>query len=187
MKKSFEIIIYGRGGQGAKTSSELIAQSALKDGKFVQAFPEFGPERSGAPVKSFVRISEDQIRTREPVINPDCVLVLDDSLLEISDVTKNINKEGFLIINSKKDKKEMKAKLSFEGNVICINASGISLDVIGENRPNTVILGKFAFVTEMIKLDNLLEVFREKYIEKIGKEKTEKNLEAITKAYDIHH
>ncbi|MFO7807024.1 MAG: 2-oxoacid:acceptor oxidoreductase family protein [Candidatus Moraniibacteriota bacterium] len=187
MKNKFEIIIYGRGGQGAKTSSEIIAQAALKEGKFVQAFPEFGPERSGAPVKTFVRIAENQIRTREPIINPDCVLVLDDSLLEIMDVTKNLDKDEYLIINTKQDKKDIKSKINFKGRVICLDASGIAMDVIGENRPNTVILGKFVFATEVVKLDSLLEAFKEKYNAKIGKEKTDKNLHAMSKAYDTHH
>ncbi len=187
MKKIFEIIIHGRGGQGAKTASEMIAQAALKDGKFVQAFPEFGPERSGAPVKTFARISDDPIRTREPILEPDCVIVLDETLLETINVAQNIKEDGFLIINTKKDKKEIAEKVGFGGRVVCFDASGMAIDIIGENRPNTVILGKFVFATEIVKLDSLLEAFKEKYLEKIGKEKTEKNIEAISSAYDIHH
>lgn len=187
MKKIFEIIIHGRGGQGAKTASEMIAQAALKDGKFVQAFPEFGPERSGAPVKTFARISNEPIRTREPIVKADCVIVLDETLLETTDVAQNLEEDGFLIINTKKEKKEIEEKVDFGGRVICFDASGMAIEIIGENRPNTVILGKFVFVTEIVKLDSLLEAFREKYLEKIGKEKTKKNTEAISAAYDIHH
>ncbi|MDZ7611629.1 MAG: 2-oxoacid:acceptor oxidoreductase family protein [Candidatus Moranbacteria bacterium] len=187
MEKSFEIIIHGRGGQGAKTSAELIAQAATGEGKFVQAFPEFGPERSGAPVRTFARISADPIRTREPIVDPDCVLVLDDTLLETIDVTKNLTDEEFLIVNTKQDKKDVKSRLNFSGRLICLDASGIAMDIIGENRPNTVILGKFIFATETIRLESLSKAFKEKYLEKIGQEKTRQNVEAIEQAYDSHH
>ena len=185
-KDKYEIIIHGRGGQGAKTTAEIIAQSALAEGKNVQAFPEFGPERSGAPVKTFVRFSNKEIKTREPIVDPDCVLVLDDTLLDVIDVTKNLDNKEPLIVNSNKSKQELSQKIGFKGNVIPVDASGLSKEVIGENRPNTVILGKFAFVTEKIKVETIIEFFENKYLEKIGKEKTQKNTEAIRRAYDQH-
>lgn len=185
-KDKYEIIIYGRGGQGAKTTAEIIAQAGLAEGRNVQAFPEFGPERSGAPVKTFVRISDNQIKTREPIIDPDCVLVLDETLLDVIEVTENLNEKEPLIINSQKSRQQISQKIGFKGNIIPIDASGLSREIIGENRPNTVILGKFAFVTEKIKVETIATFFREKYLEKIGKEKTEKNIEAIEKAYDQH-
>ncbi|MDA3815056.1 MAG: 2-oxoacid:acceptor oxidoreductase family protein [Patescibacteria group bacterium] len=186
-KDKYEIIIYGRGGQGAKTTAEIIAQSALAEGRNVQAFPEFGPERSGAPVKTFVRLSNQEIKTREPIVDPDCVLVLDETLLDVIEVTKNLDNKEPLIINSNKSKKEINQKIGFKGNVIPIDATTISKEIIGENRPNTVILGKFAFVTEKIKVETITGFFRDKYLEKIGKEKTQNNIEAIERAYDYHH
>lgn len=185
-KNKYEIIIYGRGGQGAKTTAEIIAQAALSEGKNIQAFPEFGPERSGAPVKTFVRISDYEIKTREPIVDPDCVLVLDETLLDSINVTENLDNKEPLIINSAKTKKELGVKTGFKGNLIPIDASGLSKEIIGEHRPNTVILGKFAFVTEKIKIETITRFFKDKYLEKLGKEKTNKNIKAIEMAYDYH-
>lgn len=185
-KNKYEIIIHGRGGQGAKTTAEILVQAAVQEGKYVQAFPEFGPERSGAPMRSFVRISDEPIRTHEPVTDPDCVLVLDDTILDVVDVTANLSDEEPLVVNSKKSREELAKKHSFSGRIVPVDASGMSLEVIGENRPNTVILGKFAFVTEVIDIEKITEAFMKKYEEKIGKDKTDKNIEAIMRAYNTH-
>lgn len=185
-KNRYEIIIHGRGGQGAKTTAEILVQAAIREGKFVQAFPEFGPERSGAPMRSFVRISDEQIRTHEPVTDPDCVLVLDETIMSVVDVTSNLTDKEPLVINSKKSKQQLKKDYKFDGRMIPVDASGMSLEIIGENRPNTVILGKFAFATEAVDIENITEAFRAKYETKIGKEKTEKNIEAIKDAYNTH-
>jgi pyruvate ferredoxin oxidoreductase gamma subunit len=182
--KIFQIIIYGRGGQGAKTTAEIIAQGALSENKFVQAFPEFGPERSGAPVQTFVRISDEPIKTREPVLNPDCFMVLDETLLEVFEDFDKLNRNSFLIINTQKSEEEILEKINFKGKLILIDASGLSQKIIGENRPNTVILGKFSAVTKTVKLENLVKVFRKKYQEKLGEEKTNKNINAIRNAYE---
>lgn len=186
-KKRYEIIIHGRGGQGAKTTAEILVQAAIRQGKYVQAFPEFGPERSGAPMRSYVRISDDPIRTHEPVTDPDCVLVLDESIMEKVEVTKKLTGKEPLIVNSTKPKHEIAQKINFKGVIVPVDASGMSLEIIGENRPNTVILGKFAFVTEVVHIENIVEAFLEKYQAKLGKEKAEKNIQAIRKAYDSHH
>ncbi len=185
-KNKYEIVIHGRGGQGAKTTAEILVQAAICKGKFVQAFPNFGPERTGAPMRAFVRISNKPIRTREPVIDPDCVLVLDETIANVIDVTKNVTGTEALIINSQKPKDELKKKLKFEGNIIPVDASGMSLEVIGEDRPNTVILGKFAFVTDIVKIDDIISVFRAKYEKKVGKEKTDKNIKAIEMAFRLY-
>lgn len=182
--KIFQIIIYGRGGQGAKTTAEIIAQAAVAEGKFVQAFPEFGPERSGAPVQTFVRVSKESIKTREPVLSPDCFMVLDETLLEVFEDFEKLSQDSFLIINTKKSNEEILEEMNFKGKLITVDASGLSKKVIGENRPNTVILGKFSAVTEVVELENLVKVFRQKYQEKIGAEKTTKNINAIRAAYE---
>ena len=185
-KNRYEIIIHGRGGQGAKTTAEILVQAAVREGKYVQAFPNFGPERTGAPMKAYVRIAANPIRTHEPVVDPDCVLVLDDTILESVNVTENVTEDESIIVNSVRSKRELQKQMKFTGNIVPIDATGMSKDIIGENRPNTVILGKFAFVSERIKLENIVEVFRKKYTKKIGEEKTEKNIEAIENAYNIH-
>ena len=183
-----EIIFHGRGGQGAKAAAEIVAQAAVKEGKFVQAFPQYGPERSGAPTKTFVRISEREIRTHEPITDPDVVLVLDETITDSIVVTKNLGKDEFLIINTKKSSEEVRDKSSalggkYDGKIYPIDANGISMDIIGTPRPNTVILGKFVQVTEAVKLESITDEFRKIFSKKIGEEATEKNIQAIEKAY----
>jgi pyruvate ferredoxin oxidoreductase gamma subunit len=183
-KGIFEIIFHARGGQGAKTAAEILAQAALQEGKFVQAFPSFGPERSGAPTKTYLRIAYQEIRTHEPIVDPDLVVVLDDTLLEGVVVTDNLDKSESLIINSKKDAQEIKEKIKFEGKVYPVDANGISMEIVGQPRPNTVILGKIVQVSEIAKLDSVVSEFRKIFEDKIGKEATDKNVQAIEKAYD---
>jgi pyruvate ferredoxin oxidoreductase gamma subunit len=183
-KKIFEIIFHARGGQGAKTAAELLAQAALREGKFVQAFPDFGPERTGAPMKTFVRISDEPIKTHEPVVDPDMVIVMDETLLGIVDVSRNLDENENLIVNSTRSRHEISELTNYVGNIFPIDATSLSLEIIGEARPNTVVLGKLLKISEIVKLESLIEVFREKYLPKIGQEKTEKNISAIEKAYD---
>lgn len=170
-------------------AAEIIAQAAHKEGKFVQAFPSFGPERSGAPTKTFVRISDSEIRTHEPVTDPDVVVVLDETILDSEKVAVNLDKNEFLIINSKKSESEIRDKIAqnkenYEGKIYPIDANEISMEIIGQLRPNTVILGKLIQVTELARLDSITEEFRKIFEAKIGKEITEKNVRAIEKAYD---
>jgi pyruvate ferredoxin oxidoreductase gamma subunit len=183
-KPIFEIIFHARGGQGAKTAAEILAQTALREGKFVQAFPDFGPERTGAPMKTFVRISEEPIRTHEPVVDPDVVVILDETLMGVIDATKNLDENESMIVNTISDRETVKQKTGYVGNIYPIDATGVSMEIIGEPRPNTAILGKLLKVSEIVKLENVTEVFREKYTGKIGAERTEKNVQAIEKAYD---
>lgn len=184
-KETFDITFFARGGQGAKVAAEIIAQAANGEGKFVQAFPYFGPERSGAPTKTFVRISEAEIRNHEPITDPDAVLVLDETLLGVEDVINNLDENESLIINTAKNSEEIKKMLpKFKGVVHTIDASGLSMKIIGQPRPNTVILGKFVQVTEAVKIQSVIEEFRKIFTGKIGEEATEKNVRAIQESYD---
>lgn len=187
-KDILEIIFHARGGQGAKTAAEIIAQAATYEGKFVQAFPSFGPERSGAPTKTYVRISNREIRTHEPVVDPDIVVVLDETLLESVMVTGNLDKNEALVVNTKKTANEIRAELnkkaSYEGKIHPVDANGISLEIVGQPRPNTVILGRLVKITEAVKLESVTREFRKIFEAKIGKENCEKNIQAIEKAYD---
>jgi len=191
-KDIFEIIFFARGGQGAKTAAEILAQAAVAEGKFVQAFPSFGPERSGAPTKTYLRISERPIRTKEPIVDPDAVLVLDDTLLESENVVSHLEKNEGLIVNTHLSSEEVKnviaknkktgGRLDFK--VYPVDANGISMEIVGQPRPNTVILGKFIQVTEVVKIDSVILEFRKIFEEKIGKENCEKNIQAIERSYD---
>ncbi|MCX7705922.1 MAG: 2-oxoacid:acceptor oxidoreductase family protein, partial [bacterium] len=131
MKEMFEIRWHGRGGQGAKTAALLFGDAACSTGKYVQAFPEYGPERMGAPVVSFNRISSKPIRTHGPILNPDVVVVLDVSLIDQVDVISGLNPEsGTILLNSSKEPEEFAKKLNFKGQICTVDASKISLETI---------------------------------------------------------
>lgn len=174
-----------RGGQGAKSAAEILAQAAVSEGKFVQAFPNFGPERSGAPTKTYLKIASGEIRSHEPITNPDLVVVLDETLLGEKGITENLEENESLIINSAKNREELASKLpDFRGTIYPVDANSISAKIIGQPRPNTAILGKLIHVTEVVKLESLILEFRKVFENKIGKESTDKNVLAIEKAYD---
>ncbi|KKQ04377.1 MAG: Pyruvate synthase subunit PorC [Candidatus Moranbacteria bacterium GW2011_GWE2_36_40] len=184
-KDTFEIIFFARGGQGAKTASELIAHAAVREGKFVKAFPFFGPERSGAPTKMFLRVSEKEIRTQEPVTDPDIVLVLDETVMDSQDVARNLDKHEVLIVNSANEKEEVRKRVPhFEGSIHCVDGNGISADIIGKPNPNMVLIGHLIKVTEIVSMESAAEIFREVFTEKIGKDLTEKNIRAMQAGYD---
>ncbi len=184
-KDTFEIIFFARAGQGSKTAAEIVAQAAVREGKCVQAFPYFGPERSGAPTKSYVRVSDKPIRIHEPITDPDAVVVLDDTLLDSVDVANNLDKNEWLIVNTSKDAGEIKKSFpDFLGKAYLIDANKISLDIIGQPRPNSVILGKLIQIAEVVKLESIKDEFRELFTPKIGKSITEKNILAIESGYD---
>jgi pyruvate ferredoxin oxidoreductase gamma subunit len=184
-KDTFEVIFFARGGQGAKTASELVAHAAVLEGKYVKAFPFFGPERSGAPTKMFLRISDKEIRTQEPVNDPDIVVVMDETLMGNSEVTKNLDKNESLIINSKSDPEEIRKKTSdFQGKIHAIDATNIALKITGASNPNTVLVGQLIKISEIISLESANEIFRGVFTEKIGKDLTEKNIQAMRVGYD---
>jgi pyruvate ferredoxin oxidoreductase gamma subunit len=184
-QETFEIIFFARGGQGAKVAAEIIAQAAFQEGKFVQAFPHFGPERTGAPTRTYVRISEKPIRNHEPIVDPDVVIVLDDTLLLSQKVSDHLDENESLIINSQKSREEIAAMFpEFKGQAYPIDATGLSAKIVGSPRPNTSILGKLIKVTEVVKIETVISEFRKIFENKIGKEVTEKNVQAIQDAYD---
>jgi len=185
-KDTFEVIFFARGGQGAKTASELVAHAAVAEGKYVKAFPFFGPERSGAPTKMFLRISENPIRTQEPVIDPDVVLVLDETVMEGNEeITKNLDRHESLIVNSVKNPQELKKLVPhFLGKIHAIDGNRIAIEKTGASNPNMVLVGQLIKVSEIVSLESAAEVFRSVFTEKIGKELTEKNIQAMYAGYD---
>lgn len=174
-----EIIFYARGGQGAKSAAEIIAQAAVKDGKFVQAFPNFGPERSGAPTETYLRISDQAIRTHEPISSPDIIVVLDETLLKSEE-----NRASVWIINSAKTENELKKIISTNKKIYPVDANRISMEKIGQPRPNTVILGKLIQVSKIARIESVIQEFKKIFEGKLGKDATDKNIEAIKKTYD---
>ncbi|PIR13405.1 pyruvate ferredoxin oxidoreductase, partial [Candidatus Falkowbacteria bacterium CG11_big_fil_rev_8_21_14_0_20_39_10] len=171
-----------RGGQGVVTAAELIAITAFNDGKVAQAFPSFGVERTGAPIESFVRISDQAIRTREHVYKPDVLIIQDATLLDSVNVAKGCGQNTKVIINSAKNKNQIKLNLPKE-NIFVIDATKIALEVIGRNLVNTVILGAFAKKTELVSLESLKKAVKQKFGSK-GSEIVDKNIKAVTQAYN---
>ena len=180
MNKLTEIRWHGRGGQGAVTSAELIALAVIEEGKFTQAFPSFGPERRGAPVLAFNRISaEEHIRIRSAVTEPDIAVVLDRGLLDIVDVTLGLKDGGTLILNS--SKKLADVRLKFEGpwRLAVVNATAIALEILGAPIVNTTMLGALVRATGIIKLESLLKPMEERF----GK-LADRNIQACKRAYE---
>lgn len=180
----YQIRIHGRGGQGVVTAAELIAISAFNNGWHSQAFPSFGVERTGAPIEAFTRIDKKPIRTREHVYNPDFLIVQDASLLSTVDVTKGCNQKTKLIINTSQKKDDLNIDLP-KDNIYTIDATKIALEIIGKNIVNTVIIGAFAKATELFDLNSIKEAIEQKFGSK-GKEIVDKNMKAITKAYNLN-
>ena len=188
MKDLVEIRWHGRGGQGAKTAALLLADAALASGKYIQAFPEYGPERMGAPVTSFDRISSKPILLHSGVTNPDIVAVLDPTLVDTEDVDEGMRDGGVIIINTDKSPGDMRKELKVSGSikVFTVNASGISKETIGRDIPNTPMLGALVKASGILDFKDMLEDTRKK-LEKKFKSKPEViegNLKAIERAYN---
>lgn len=182
-KELVEIRFHGRGGQGAKTAADLLGHAALGEGKYIQSFPEYGPERAGAPIKAFVRIGIAPIKVHSGVLEPDMVVVIDPTLLSAVNVSEGMKKEGFLLVNTKGDKEEIKKITGFTGNIYVCDATGIALQHIGSPVPNMPMLGALLKLQEVVKKEILIEEFKKKMGKKLKPEKLEANLKAIEEAY----
>ena len=184
MKGITEVVWHGRGGQGAVTAAKLLGEAALREGKNVQAFPEFGAERMGAPVRSFTRISDFPITIHCSITAPDCIVVLDPTLLDVVDITEGMKPESVVVINTVNSPKDTRAALGLNGGkVFTVDATSISVAKLGRNIPNTPMAGALLKATGVIKLENLLETFKEDFAKKFTPEVIRGNLEAIEQAY----
>jgi pyruvate ferredoxin oxidoreductase gamma subunit len=174
-----EIRWHGRGGQGAVTSTELLAQAAISEGKFAQAFPSFGPERRGAPVQAFNRVdSEKPVRIRADITDPDVVVVLDPSLLDKVNVTSGLKKGGYVIINTRKTASEIKSEFGIKYPVATVNATKIAREVLGVPIVNTTVLGAVIKTTGVVKKESTHAPL-EKRFGRLG----ERNINAMETAY----
>jgi pyruvate ferredoxin oxidoreductase gamma subunit len=175
-----EIRWHGRGGQGAVTSAELVAQAAISEDKFAQAFPSFGPERRGAPVQAFVRIdNKEPIRIRAEITEPDVVVVLDPGLLTIVDVAAGLKKDGLVIINTTKSFAEIEKNLKAKGKLATVDATGIARETLGVPITNTTMVGALLKATEVVKLESLVEPLNHRF----GR-LAERNINAMKRAYE---
>lgn len=159
-----EIRWHGRGGQGSVTSTELVAQAAINEGNFAQAFPSFGPERRGAPVQAFIRInSKEPIRIRSGITEPDVVVVLDPSLLRIANVTSGLKEDGILIINTNKSFQEIESEFKIKQKLATIDATKIAREELGIPIVNTSMVGALIKATGVVKLESLIEPLQHRF------------------------
>lgn len=185
MSNLIEIRWHGRGGQGAKTASLLLADAAFNTGKYIQGFPEYGPERMGAPITAYNRISDEPITIHSNIYEPDYVVVVDDTLLETVDVTAGLKESGAIIINTTKDSEYLKKVLNgYKGEIYKIDARKVSMETLGKYFPNTPMLAAIVKVskvmTEEAFLEDMVGSFKHKFAKK--PEVIEGNMKALEMA-----
>jgi len=174
-----EVRWHGRGGQGAVTSVELLAQAAIGVGKYAQGFPSFGPERRGAPVAAFSRIDDKKIKVRSGIYKPDVVVVLDSSLIGLVNVTDGLKPDGILIVNTVKPPQDIKKELSYNGTVATIDGTSIARQELGVPIANTTMIGALLKMTKVMELEKLKETVEHRF----GR-LAQKNLTAMKRAYE---
>jgi pyruvate ferredoxin oxidoreductase gamma subunit len=174
-----EIRLHGRGGQGVVTAAELLAEAAFEDGKYAQAFPSFGSERMGAPVQSFVRISEHKVRARNQIDKPDYLIVQDSTLIGAIDVLSGLKDDGMVLVDTAKKPEELGLKT--KAKVLTIPATEIALETLGKAIQNTTLMGAFAGATGLISVDAIKRSVKHRFPGELG----EKNAKAVQTAYDL--
>ena len=186
MPQMTEIRWHARGGQGAKTGSLLLAQAAAMEGKYSQGFPDYGPERMGAPMRGFTRISDEPIRLHCAISEPGMVVVLDDTLLSSVDIASGTPEDGGLIVvNTLKSAADVRSELKLTGRkVFTVDATGIAIDEIGRPIPNAPMLGALIKVSSLLSLDTVKEQIKTKFSHGFRPEVLEGNLRAIQRAYE---
>jgi pyruvate ferredoxin oxidoreductase gamma subunit len=179
-----EIRWHGRGGQGAVTASQLVAVAAIREGKFALAFPEFGAERRGAPVKAYTRITDETaLVPRSPIVEPDIVVVLDPSLLTLPMVPEGLKKNGMMVVNTSKKPDDIRKIVGRDDiKVAVVNATRIAMDTLGRPIVNTAILGALVKASGVVSLDTLLEAVRERF--GFSEKLASSNVEAVKRAYE---
>ncbi|QTA37721.1 2-oxoacid:acceptor oxidoreductase family protein [Thermosipho ferrireducens] len=182
--KYFELRWHARAGQGAKSASQMFAEAALEMGKYVQSFPEYGAERTGAPMKAFNRVSDEPILVHSSVENPDVVIVIDDTLLGNPDIVSGMKDDSVLIVNTVRGEDFVRAKTGFKGKVCTIPATDIALEEFGKGIPNTVMLGAIAKVTGVITLESAEERIRKTFGKKFSEEIVEANIRALRRGFE---
>lgn len=188
MNHGLEIRWHGRGGQGAKTAALLLADAAFKTGQYVQGFPEYDPERMGAPITAYNRIGREPIRVHSNIYTPDLVMVVDETLLHAVDVTAGLKEKGAVIINTPKTREEMMPLLNgYKGNVYTIDARKISEDTLGKNFPNSPMLAAAVAVSGVMERDAFLKEMQGLFEHKFAKkpEVVKGNMQALCQTLDL--
>jgi len=174
-----EIRWHGRGGQGGVTSAELVAQAAISEGRYGQAFPSFGPERRGAPVLAFIRVSNQPIRLRMEITEPDVIVVLDPGLLPIVNVTSGLKPGGIAVVNTRKSPEEIREEFKIDWQIATVNATRIARELLGVPITNTTMIGALVRVTGLVNMESLVAPVEHRF----GR-LAERNINAMKRAYE---
>ena len=178
----FQVRIHGRGGQGVVTAAEMLSIAAFRQGKHAQAFPSFGSERTGAPVVAFCRIAEQEIRVREPILQPDALIIQDPTLLHQVDVFAGLQAGGYLLINTARSLEDLGlAELKDKFRTATVAATELAKKHVGRPLPNAALLGAFSAFSEMISLEAVSAAIREKFAGRIA----EANVTAAAEAFEL--
>lgn len=160
---------HGRGGQGVVTSNQMLGKAALAEGNYIQAFPEFGPERTGAPVRAFLRISKDPIQVYAQVYRPDVVVCIDPTLLDVVNPAEGLKEDGTLVVNSEKDPAEIRKKFGFNtGKVVTVDATKIAMEVMGRPFYNMPTMAAAVKATGVVDVETVIKEVQERYPGKVG-------------------
>ena len=186
MAENMEIRWHGRGGQGTVTAAKVFADACLSGGRHVQAFPEYGPERAGAPLRAFNRISDRELRLHCPVMNPNIVVVVDATLLDSIDIAAGVPDDAAFIINSSKDPKELRAKLHAKPSqrVFTVDATKIAVDTIGRPMPNATLIGALTKVSGLITIEAAVSDVEKSFGKKFSRKVIEGNIDATKRGYE---
>jgi pyruvate ferredoxin oxidoreductase gamma subunit len=179
----FQVRIHGRGGQGVVTAAEMLSIAAFEEGRHAQAFPSFGSERTGAPVVAFCRIADKEIRLREPIMEPDALIIQDPTLLHQVDVFSGLKRDGYVLINTSKSFDELGlgdfVRDRDPSRLCTVSATDIAIKCVGRPVPNVPLLGGFAAISQLLKLESVIKAINDKFSGKIA----EGNIAAATEAY----
>jgi len=179
-----ELCWHGRGGQGVVTANEILAETAIREGKYVKAFPEFGPERMGAPIRAFTRISDEPIKVHSQVYEPDVVIVLDPTLVGKVNITKGLKKDSLVLANYPGTSAELAKVLGTSNKCYAVNATKISLEEIGKPMANTSMLGALTKISKIVSYNALEDQMTSKFTGKLPDKVIVKNLAALKRAYE---
>jgi pyruvate ferredoxin oxidoreductase gamma subunit len=181
----FQVRIHGRGGQGVVTGAEMLSVAAFIEGRHAQAFPSFGSERTGAPVVAFCRMADKEIRLREPIMEPDCLIVQDPTLFKVVDVFAGLRPEGYLLVNTNKSFADLHIQKIADrlpsGHAVIVPATELALRHVGRPVPNAALLGAFAALTELVHLDSVKRAIEQAFPGRIGAA----NVAAASEAHEI--
>lgn len=184
----YEIVFHGRAGQGAKSAAYIIAEASMHAGKYIQAFPEYGAAREGAPIRVFLRLDDKEIRLNTPILNPDFIMIFDQSLSKKDYIYEGIKEDSTIVVNAKEEPKYIYDILkniqpNYNGKIFWLNATRLSLEEVGRNLTNSAMLGAFCIAEDFLNVDTLKSVFNEHFKQKLKEEVLHQNIIMIEKAY----